>query len=375
MSYDLHGAWQGENNVTGCATNFDDTVGTGNSIQSAVDYVAHGKIPDHKLTVGLTFNGNTYNLSSVGMGLSGSHFSGGGKAGFCPGDSEGYLPFNEILYQLTVYDIEPSFDSKAVCDYAVMFGNQLVAFDDPETISFKANWVQRQGYGGVFAWAPYSDTARWDMCYAMAGQIPPGSQILTMVPHGGATFVTAANPVTSASAYSYANFTLASDLPLKVNFSAIPLQYQPGELNEIWNPTRLNSNATSTLMSGNSSTISYNSFADDALSNATDLEIIAFATSNSARSTTTDNFLLYASRSTSIHLVPSVNSAAVSVRLSQRRNFLWNALFVVLAGVQLLFSLFLFIVYTGPVALIFWIKDTVEEALKWAGFVYCLYTE
>ncbi len=155
-----------------CAATEDTWVGT--------DFVRAAEILDYINIMGYDYNWNKFgkahhsNLYPASVGI-GNHEICGAKAvdmltgmglkvedlvlglplyGYQKGaGAEGFLRYGQITERIASGEYTLCYDEAAKQSFAAKDGEMVVAFDDPKTIAWKAEYVKNRGMGGIMYWA------------------------------------------------------------------------------------------------------------------------------------------------------------------------------------------------------------------------------
>ncbi|KAJ3310967.1 Endochitinase 1 [Boothiomyces sp. JEL0838] len=175
MAYNIQGTWF---SVAQCSAPLYDPFrgkgNTGNDIDAAVKYfVGQSGNQPGKFNLGMSFWGIAYvlqNPSNNQLGLADT-FTGNQKLanpGPCS-QQPGYMAYFETVQLLQQNNPQTSLDPKGDCKYFTYNTDQLVAYEDPDTIKVKVQYALDQKLGGVSIWGMDSDTKVLDMHKSVSG--------------------------------------------------------------------------------------------------------------------------------------------------------------------------------------------------------------
>ncbi|RLL97667.1 hypothetical protein CFD26_105658 [Aspergillus turcosus] len=161
MSYDLHGAWDRNNQwllpVLNSHTNLTE-------ITNALDLLWRNDIEPEKVVLGLAFYACVFSATSPSCMEPGCTFESGGNAGACSNEV-GILLNSEIVDIMDDRQVKPTVDKDAAVKILKFDNNQWLTYDDADTFKLKADFARRQCLGGVMVWAvshdlPYGNYSR-----------------------------------------------------------------------------------------------------------------------------------------------------------------------------------------------------------------------
>lgn len=144
MAYDVHGEWDNPK-VIGANTDLP-------AIFDAVRYFLDAGVASSKMALGLAAYGRSYILADPSCTTGGCAFSGPGSGG-CTGTA-GFMPYFAIdeLFQSGNYNsIRYNPDSATM--EMVVNGNELITFDNPDTLQIKHDFASKACFRGFMWWA------------------------------------------------------------------------------------------------------------------------------------------------------------------------------------------------------------------------------
>lgn len=148
MSYGLSGAWPGWKSWHSSPLFHEDTA-TPMSIDSSVELYLGAGVPKHKLGIGIGFYGLCYSppVSAPGQALNGATLVTG----------DGAISYANIMSEYYA-DEARKWDPVARVPYLSFAAAQppdgcgYISYDDERSVAEKAQYVKREGLGGVIAW-------------------------------------------------------------------------------------------------------------------------------------------------------------------------------------------------------------------------------
>ncbi|XP_016929885.3 chitinase-3-like protein 1 [Drosophila suzukii] len=161
MAYDLHGPWD---QVVGInaplyAAESDASDATGRQQQLNVDaivkYWLQAGAPPEKLIVGVPFYGRTFTLTTAEGNQPGSPHIGRGIAGKYSREP-GVLGYNELCELMQQEEWTKKWEPAQQVPYAFR-QRQWVGYEDPRSLSLKAQYVMDHDLGGIMVWSLESD--------------------------------------------------------------------------------------------------------------------------------------------------------------------------------------------------------------------------
>nr|XP_016929885.1 acidic mammalian chitinase [Drosophila suzukii] len=161
MAYDLHGPWD---QVVGInaplyAAESDSNDATGRQQQLNVDaivkYWLQAGAPPEKLIVGVPFYGRTFTLTTAEGNQPGSPHIGRGIAGKYSREP-GVLGYNELCELMQQEEWTKKWEPTQQVPYAFR-QRQWVGYEDPRSLSLKAQYVMDHHLGGIMVWSLESD--------------------------------------------------------------------------------------------------------------------------------------------------------------------------------------------------------------------------
>lgn len=199
MTYDMHGAWESTTNFS--APLYHDSADPSTGVAAtyygdfAVQSYVNGGVPAGKIQLGIPF---------YGRGWTGVGSTNNGMFQPASGAAQGATQAGINNYN-TLVTMEPNFQvfHDAAADAMWMYnGTDLWTFDDPETVSDKANYINTQGLGGAMFWDLVGDTSDGVLIKTLANGLstitpPPADFSVSTTPSsqtvtaGGSTSTTA----------------------------------------------------------------------------------------------------------------------------------------------------------------------------------------
>jgi len=156
MAYDIHGTWDtrtGFNAPLYADPNSAYQPDWG--VHDAVQVYLNAGVPASKIVMGVPFYGYKYDgVSSANNGLY-STFTGGNSVTYAN------IKANYLNQGYTRYW---NHDSKVPY---LFNGSSMISYDDPESIGYKADYIQSQGLGGVMIWELSQDDASRELLNAL----------------------------------------------------------------------------------------------------------------------------------------------------------------------------------------------------------------
>jgi len=173
MTYDFHGAWSQVTNfnaalypASGDPTT-DAQIREHFNVHAAVTAYLDGGVPAHKLVVGVPFYGRGWRaVGNAGSGLFQSH---GGSA---QGTWEaGVFDYSDIKDNyLPTYERFVHPDAKVPWLYDASTG-VMISYDDPESLTVKASYVNDRQLGGVMFWELSGDDNQGSLVSALHAEL------------------------------------------------------------------------------------------------------------------------------------------------------------------------------------------------------------
>ncbi|GAE07991.1 glycosyl hydrolase family 18 protein [Paenibacillus sp. JCM 10914] len=201
MTYDFHGSWD---STTGHHSNLS---GRDISVTSAVNLFRNGGVPASKLVIGGAFYGRGWTGVQNGNNGLDRPASGGFET-----------DYNTIVAQyLNKNGYTRYWDSSAQAPY-LFNGNTFITYDDPQSLSLKAQYVKNNNLGGIMFWE-YSNDRSGALLQSIYTEITSGGGGQPPIPSGYSYLVAQANQqIVSADNYGndplVANRTTAGDWEL-----------------------------------------------------------------------------------------------------------------------------------------------------------------
>ncbi|KAL4877577.1 hypothetical protein BJY04DRAFT_230539 [Aspergillus karnatakaensis] len=155
MSYDIHGAWDGNSEWTSSVINPHTNL---TEISAGLDLLWRNGIEPSKVLLGLGFYGRSFTLADTSCSTPGCEFatdndsSGGARPGECT-RTGGILSDYEIARIIDDYSVDIQYDEAAGVNWMTWGGDQWVSFDDGRTLRQKAQFANSKCLGGLFSWA------------------------------------------------------------------------------------------------------------------------------------------------------------------------------------------------------------------------------
>ncbi|XP_017477717.1 PREDICTED: chitinase-3-like protein 1 [Rhagoletis zephyria] len=161
MAYDLHGPWdpvtgnnaplyEGPNDLTAKNKQLN--------LEAIIKYWLAQGAPREKLVVGVPFYGRSYTLANAANHTVGAPHLGRGLAGQYSIEP-GSIGYNELCERMRTEPWTVEWDEAQMTPYAYL-AQQWVAFENPRSISLKAQYVKDNNLAGVMLWSLESDDFR-----------------------------------------------------------------------------------------------------------------------------------------------------------------------------------------------------------------------
>ena len=147
MSYDYNGAWSNKTGHNSPLFDSDPNV-SGHNIDAAVTNLISRGVAADKIVPGAAFYGRSWAGVSDQSSLPYATGQGAGKGTWEPG----VLDYKDIAENyIGVNGFETYYDQSAKASY-LYNGDTFISYDSPRDVSRKAQYVSRQGLGGVMFW-------------------------------------------------------------------------------------------------------------------------------------------------------------------------------------------------------------------------------
>lgn len=144
MSYDIHGVWDNPQ-IVGANTDMP-------SIFDSVQYFLDNGVQPSKLVLGLAAYGHTYTLTDPSCSTVGCPFSSAGPGG-CAG-APGFMPYFSITKYVESGNYDSlEFNSASGTMELVVNTNELISFDNPDTMQLKYDFAAKACLRGMMWWA------------------------------------------------------------------------------------------------------------------------------------------------------------------------------------------------------------------------------
>ena len=179
MTYDYTGSWE---TYTGYHALWKDPAAKSNSYNDIVATIRHytvrEKVPIEKLNIGLAAYGRSWTLKqplpTVATNSSLYKAVGPGQVGHC--DSEhGVLVWRDIIDIMQKNADAWLYQDDAMAKSAFMvFGDQFVSFDLPESMYYKQKAAIELGIGGFSLWNSLLDDENWTLTKQLGAMEDPG---------------------------------------------------------------------------------------------------------------------------------------------------------------------------------------------------------
>lgn len=175
MTYDFKGPWL---EYTGYHSAWQDPDPKGDDVLATIKHYTRAKIPASQLNLGIGAYGRSWTLKKPLPEKASTSFrskgSGPGKAGRC--DSEkGVLAWRDIKSIMEKYKDAWVFEDPGIAKSAFMlFDDQFVSFDLPQSIYLKQQVAVELGIGGFSLWNSHLDDESWTMTKQLASMQDPG---------------------------------------------------------------------------------------------------------------------------------------------------------------------------------------------------------
>jgi chitinase len=215
MSYDLHGPWDGRTGHNSPLFNNNDPANVQFNVHSAVQNILAQGVPSEKIIIGMPFYGRSF------AGVNSSTPLYAPSSGAAPGSFEaGVLDYKDIASDyLTDSSYEQHWDDIAQVPYLYSPSkNIFVSYDDPRSISNKAQYVVENNLGGVMFWELTSDNG--DLVnaihegYNSSTSTTTSSLLFTDLPTNHPLTSTVTTAVTEGWINGYEDNTVGLEIPL-----------------------------------------------------------------------------------------------------------------------------------------------------------------
>jgi chitinase len=166
MTYDFHGPWSSTTNFQSALfpTHEDPSRSLRISTHEAVQAYLRGGVPRQKLVVGVPFFGHGWKgVPNVNHGLYQSN-TGAAPATWEAGTEDYKVLKTRLAQGEFIRYFHPKTKNAWLYDAA---GQVFWTYDDPETLSWKAEYVEERGLGGVMFWELSGDTAGGELVEAL----------------------------------------------------------------------------------------------------------------------------------------------------------------------------------------------------------------
>ena len=139
MTYDYHGSWSSHVGHNSPLYNSPSSDVEG-SCHTGINYLALTRqIPKNQLNMGVPFWGKLYNASNLNLPFDGSALD---------------KWYSEIVDLVESSNWDYYWDDIAKCPYLININNQqIITYDNPESIKEKCNYIIENELGGVMIWA------------------------------------------------------------------------------------------------------------------------------------------------------------------------------------------------------------------------------
>ncbi|XP_066157317.1 probable chitinase 10 [Euwallacea fornicatus] len=150
MSYDYHGAWEGQTGHVSPLYSQPSSKHPQYSINFTMEYLVAKGAPRQKLLLGVPFYGQTFTLANTNSHAEGTASSGPGQPGKYT-KQPGMLAYYEICDRIKNQNWVHNAGALGSGPYAYL-KDQWVGYEDIESVKEKANYIRTAGFGGAVAW-------------------------------------------------------------------------------------------------------------------------------------------------------------------------------------------------------------------------------
>lgn len=160
MAYDFYGAFSSGLGMNAALKPSTSDVGNDRqlNIEACVNYWISCGAPKEKLNLGVPFYGRAFTLNNPNNNYVGASFSGAGSAGPYTREA-GMLGYNEICEMQLKEEWDIHYDEQRCVPYAQK-GNQWISYDNIDSISQKAKFINEMDLGGAMIWSLETDDFR-----------------------------------------------------------------------------------------------------------------------------------------------------------------------------------------------------------------------
>nr|XP_027218101.1 probable chitinase 10 isoform X3 [Penaeus vannamei] len=182
MTYDFHGAWERETGHVSPLTFRDgDRYASQNTDYSMKHWVERGADPS-KLVMGIPFYGQTFTLANPLQNGLRAPVSKNGDAGPVT-RQRGMMAYFEICKIVRTPGWSKVVDAKGAIGPFAHKGDQWYSYEDPDSVTRKANYILSSGYGGAMVWDLSFDDLLNDCCRESMPLLRSINRVLRSVPY------------------------------------------------------------------------------------------------------------------------------------------------------------------------------------------------
>lgn len=160
MTYDLHGSWESVTGHHSPLYEHGNEAGEQSilNVDAAARYWVSKGCPKNKLVIGIPTYGRSFTLATENSAV-GAPTSGAGSAGTYTKEP-GFVSYYEVC---SLRDSSDFWIPEQKVPYKVA-GNQWIGYDNIQSVSEKATYARKEGYGGVMNWALDLDDFTGTLC-------------------------------------------------------------------------------------------------------------------------------------------------------------------------------------------------------------------
>ena len=211
MTYDFYGGWSSQvlGHMAGLYAPSWDSADTYNAHTAIQTFTQTQNVPASKLAVGVAMYGRGW--TGVNSWTGNHHLSGVAKGPVTPGTWEaGVLDYRQIANELAAGSWTYHFDTTAQAPYVFKASsNDLVSYDDADSVKAKGAYVRTKGLAGLFSWEIDGDNG--DLLNAMHEGLGHGSAVTNRAPVASAGPDFNVDSATNAALDASASYDLDGD--------------------------------------------------------------------------------------------------------------------------------------------------------------------